>query len=54
MKHRFEIAKAHATESSSAIHDAIHEGVAGFTEGVAQSDDITVLVLEFCGSARDN
>ena len=45
-----EIAQAHATESCTAIHDAIQEGVAVFTEGVAQSDDITLVVLEFCGS----
>ena len=49
-KRLLEIAKAHATESCTAIHDAIQEGVAGFTEGVAQSDDITVVVLEFCGA----
>jgi serine phosphatase RsbU (regulator of sigma subunit) len=32
------------------IHDAIQEAVAGFTEGAPQSDDITVLVLEFRGN----
>ena len=46
-----EIVAAHAGESCTAIHDAIHEGVAAFTEGAAQSDDITVLVLEFQGQA---
>ncbi len=42
-----EIVAAHAHESCAAIHDAIQEGVSAFTEGAAQSDDITVLVLEF-------
>ena len=43
------IVEAHSTESSAAIHDAIQAGVAAFTEGAAQSDDITVLVLEYRG-----
>ena len=38
---------AHATEGCAAIHDAIQEAVAAFTEGAPQSDDITVVVLEF-------
>ena len=42
-----EIVSARAGESCNVIHDAIQEAVAGFTEGAAQSDDITVLVLEF-------
>ena len=42
-----EILAAHAHESCTAIHDAIQEGVSAFTEGAAQSDDITVLVIEF-------
>jgi sigma-B regulation protein RsbU (phosphoserine phosphatase) len=42
-----EIVASHARESCTAIHDAIQEGVSAFTEGAAQSDDITVLVLEF-------
>ncbi len=42
-----DILKAHAGDSCSAIHDAIQEGVAAFTEGAAQSDDITVVVLEY-------
>jgi sigma-B regulation protein RsbU (phosphoserine phosphatase) len=46
-----EIVNAHAKESCIAIHDAIQEGVAAFTEGAAQSDDITVVVLEYCGTA---
>ncbi len=44
-----DILNQHATESCSAIHDAIQEGVAAFTEGAPQSDDITVVVLEYCG-----
>ena len=38
---------AHAAEGCAAIHDAIQEAVAAFTEGAPQSDDITVVVLEF-------
>src|SRR5581483_12297935 len=38
-----EVVTAHAGESCRAIHDAIQEAVATFTEGAAQSDDITVL-----------
>ena len=45
-----DIVNAHAKESCVAIHDAIQEGVAAFTEGAAQSDDITVVVLEFFGA----
>jgi len=41
---------AHAGETCAAIHDAIQEAVSGFTEGAPQSDDITVLVLEFRGA----
>ena len=45
-----EIVEAHAKQSCAAIHDAIQEGVALFTEGAPQSDDITVVVLEFRGA----
>jgi sigma-B regulation protein RsbU (phosphoserine phosphatase) len=41
--------EAHAAANCAAIHDAIQEAVTGFTEGAPQSDDITVLVLEFRG-----
>jgi serine phosphatase RsbU (regulator of sigma subunit) len=44
-----EIVEAKAGADCAAIHDAIQEAVAAFTEGAAQSDDITVLVLEFVG-----
>jgi len=40
---------AHAGEPCDAIHDAIQAAVAAFTEGAPQSDDITVLVLEYAG-----
>jgi sigma-B regulation protein RsbU (phosphoserine phosphatase) len=46
-----EIVAAHAGESATAIHDAIQEAVSAFTEGAAQSDDITVLVLAFQDTA---
>jgi serine phosphatase RsbU (regulator of sigma subunit) len=42
-----EIVAARAAEPCAAIHDAIQEAVAAFTEGAPQSDDITVVVLEF-------
>ena len=45
-----DIVSARAQESCSAIHDAIQEGVAAFTEGAPQSDDITVVVLSFRGA----
>jgi serine phosphatase RsbU (regulator of sigma subunit)/pSer/pThr/pTyr-binding forkhead associated (FHA) protein len=46
-----ETVEAHAAESCTAIHDAIQEAVAAFTEGAPQSDDITLVVLEFRGEA---
>jgi phosphoserine phosphatase RsbU/P len=42
-----EVVMAHAAASATRIHDAIHSAVAEFTEGAAQSDDITVVVLEY-------
>ena len=45
-----EVVEAHAGDSCTAIHDAIQDAVAGFTEGAAQSDDITLVVLEFYGT----
>jgi serine phosphatase RsbU (regulator of sigma subunit) len=44
-----ETVAAHAGESCTAIHTAVQEAVTAFTEGAAQSDDITVVVLEFQG-----
>lgn len=46
-KRLVEVISAHAGNSCAAIHDAIHAAVAAFAEGAPQSDDITVLVLEF-------
>jgi serine phosphatase RsbU (regulator of sigma subunit)/pSer/pThr/pTyr-binding forkhead associated (FHA) protein len=45
-----EAVEAHAGESCGTIHDAVQDAVAGFTEGAAQSDDITLVVLEFGGT----
>jgi phosphoserine phosphatase RsbU/P len=45
-----EVVEAHAGHSCAVIHDAIQDAVAAFTEGAAQSDDITLVVLEFGGS----
>jgi phosphoserine phosphatase RsbU/P len=44
-----EAVEAHAAESAAAIHAAIQQSVAAFTEGAPQSDDITLLVLEYRG-----
>jgi phosphoserine phosphatase RsbU/P len=41
-----EAVSGHAGESCRTVHDAIQEAIVAFTEGAAQSDDITVLVLE--------
>jgi sigma-B regulation protein RsbU (phosphoserine phosphatase) len=47
-----EAIQAHSGESCAVIHDAIQEAVAAFTEGAPQSDDITVVVLEFRGNGE--
>jgi sigma-B regulation protein RsbU (phosphoserine phosphatase) len=39
----------HAAESCTTIHDAIQDAVAAFAEGAQQSDDITVMVIEYRG-----
>jgi sigma-B regulation protein RsbU (phosphoserine phosphatase) len=44
-----ELVTAHAAGTCAAMHAAIQEAVAAFTEGAPQSDDITVLVLEYRG-----
>jgi serine phosphatase RsbU (regulator of sigma subunit)/pSer/pThr/pTyr-binding forkhead associated (FHA) protein len=44
-----EIVTAHAAEPCQAVHDAIQQAVTEFTEGSPQSDDITLVVLEFGG-----
>jgi serine phosphatase RsbU (regulator of sigma subunit) len=45
-----EVLARHASESCTAIHDAIQAEVTAFTAGAAQSDDITLLVLEYAGN----
>ncbi len=45
-----EIVESRAGASCNAIHDAVQEAVAAFTEGAPQSDDITLVVLEFRGT----
>jgi sigma-B regulation protein RsbU (phosphoserine phosphatase) len=44
-----ETVAAHAAEPCQAVHDRIRDAVAAFTEGAEQSDDITLLVLEYGG-----
>ncbi len=44
-----EIVTGNAAENCAAIHDAIQEGVSAFAEGARQSDDITVVVMEYGG-----
>ena len=41
---------ARAGDRCQAVHDAIQAGVTEFTEGAPQSDDITLVVLEFGGT----
>lgn len=48
-----ELAAAHASGTCAEVHDAIQRAVTAFTEGAAQSDDITLVVLEFAGGAKD-
>jgi serine phosphatase RsbU (regulator of sigma subunit) len=40
---------AHSAEPCQAVHDAIQGAVSAFTQGAEQSDDITLLVLEYRG-----
>jgi serine phosphatase RsbU (regulator of sigma subunit) len=42
-----QIVTASSRSSCRSLHDAIQEGVALFTEGAPQSDDITLLVVEY-------
>jgi serine phosphatase RsbU (regulator of sigma subunit) len=46
-----EILTQHATASCGEIHDAVQEAVTAFTEGAKQSDDITLVVMEYAGDA---
>ena len=38
-------------EDVNQLGDAIREGMRVFTQGAAQSDDITILVIEYKGNA---
>jgi phosphoserine phosphatase RsbU/P len=42
-----QLAAARASSSCRELHDAIQEAVAAFTEGAPQSDDVTLLALEY-------
>ncbi len=44
-----EVAKADAHSSAEVLHHGIREAVAAYTQGAAQSDDVTLLVLELAG-----
>jgi len=48
-KRLFDLVRAHAAGSSSGLHDAIQGAVHDFTEGAPQSDDITLVVLDYRG-----
>jgi len=45
----WEILRRHSAGTCMALHDAIQHGVGAFTEGAPQSDDITLVVLEYQG-----
>jgi serine phosphatase RsbU (regulator of sigma subunit) len=47
-----EIVTQHAAESCIVIHNAIQEAVSAFAEGALQSDDITLVVMEYFGPAK--
>jgi serine phosphatase RsbU (regulator of sigma subunit)/pSer/pThr/pTyr-binding forkhead associated (FHA) protein len=44
-----ETVRQHAAENCAGIHDAIQGAVSAFAEGARQSDDITVVVMEYGG-----
>ncbi len=46
-----ELLKQHTASHAPQIHDAINDAVAAFTAGAPQSDDVTLVVLEFRGSS---
>jgi sigma-B regulation protein RsbU (phosphoserine phosphatase) len=48
-KRLFDLVRAQAGASSSELHDAIQGAVREFTEGAPQSDDITLVVLDYRG-----
>jgi sigma-B regulation protein RsbU (phosphoserine phosphatase) len=43
------LAAALGASSAETVHDAVQMAVRDFTQGAAQSDDITLLVLEYAG-----
>jgi sigma-B regulation protein RsbU (phosphoserine phosphatase) len=45
----FDLVRAQAGASAAALHDAIQGVVRDFTEGAPQSDDITLVVLDYQG-----
>jgi len=49
-KRLFDLVRANAGASADKLHDAIQGAVREFTEGAAQSDDITLVVLDFHGT----
>ncbi|MGO9009854.1 MAG: SpoIIE family protein phosphatase [Bryobacteraceae bacterium] len=48
-KRLFDLVRAQAGASAAALHDAIQGAVHEFTEGAPQSDDITLVVLDYQG-----
>ena len=44
-----QLAREHCHESAAQLHRSILDAVAAFTAGMPQSDDLTVLVLEYAG-----
>ena len=48
-KRLFDLVRAQAGASAAELHDAIHGAVRDFTEGAPQSDDITLVVLDYQG-----
>jgi serine phosphatase RsbU (regulator of sigma subunit) len=46
-----EAVTSHAGQGCQGVHDALQDAVTAFTEGAPQSDDITVLVLEFAAAS---
>jgi len=48
-KRLFDLVRTHAAASSTELHDAIQGAVSDFTEGAPQSDDITLVVLDYRG-----
>ena len=48
-KRLFDLVRAQAAASAAELHDAIQGAVRDFTEGAPQSDDITLVVLDYRG-----